>query len=433
MEATLPSINQTICGNWTELDVDTYNKLPFYLDKAEAASRGKFNTYEALLTDTVAWKPNMGDTMKLVLTEKAPVIAQERRPVSLRVEAKGDYYNVRERTSTAQLVHQKFFSPNFRFLASFQDFLRGEILPTRKTVEEQIAVFKEQVYRTYMWDYAPKVFVAGYGLVDAPVGRDANGASLKTAAWLQNEVIAKIPADGFCSYQMFADLISCGIEEIGMTPYEGNDAPTDGKISLYEKYCVTMSHEARWQLVNDPWVKENRVISQDLYNAQFKPTPFDQVMSRIERYPLRWAIDANMSPSVVAPETIDETTNRTIPNPSYAKLGGSPFEMGAFWGQRGGFRRISVGPPPEYFAGQTNDPTRIAGMDWNGRVYATKNFPIPCIDANGNQQLDLNSFGEYMRWQAHLALGIVGVNTQNYVPFVFKRRRSVSTTGLPGQ
>jgi hypothetical protein len=433
----MPAVDQTICGAWTELDLSYYNRLPYYFEAAMAEKRGDFQTYEPL-TDTVAWKPNMGDTMRLVLTEDAPVLTQERRPNRLSTEAKGDYYNVRERTSDAFLTHQKFFSPNFRFLSSFQDFLKGQIGPTRKTIERQIAYFKNQAYRAYMWDYAPYVYVVGYGKVAAPVGRDANGASLKTNAWLQNAVLANIPADGFLSYAAFADMISVAIEEIGMTPYEGEDAPTSGKISLYEKYCATMSREARWQLVNDPWVKENRVISQDLYNSQFQPVPYDQVLSRIEKFPLRWYTDSDMLPALAAPETIDQTTNRTIPNPTYANLAGavgacSPFEAGAFWGAKGGYRRISVGPPPEYFAGQTTDPAKIAGMDWNGKVYATKNFPIPCVDANGATQLDLNSFGEYMRWQAHLTLGIVGVNTQNYMPFIFRRRRGVSTTGLPGQ
>jgi len=68
-------------------------------------------------------------------------------------------------------------------------------------------------------------------------------------------------------------------------------------------------------------------------------------------------------------------------------------------------------------------------MEWNGRVYATKNFPIQCTDSNGATQLDLNSFGEYMRFQASLTAGCVAINPQNAVPMIARRRKGVTTTG----
>lgn len=438
----MPAIDQNICAYWPEQSQDFYNRLPYYLDKAEASSRAKYETFEPLLTDTIDWKPNMGDTMKLVITEKPPVLRQTTRPNSIRVEAKGDIFNVRERTSTAQLVHQKFFSPKFRFLAAFQDFMKGQLMPTRSAIEEQIRVFKDVFYRTYMWDYAPVVYVAGYGPINAPVGVDASGNSLKTAAWIAS-CLNSLPNDGYLTYQELFNVSSCAVQERGMEPYSGGVTKGNGGATdLTDQFCLVTSYEGYAQFVNDAWVKENRPQLMNIVNDKFKPTPFGTIMARMERYPFRWSLDANNTPTEQAPETIitdanSAEYNRTIPNPAYAKLDGavgtcSPIEVGWLLGKNGGFRRINTGAPPEMFAGSTSDPAKIAGMEWNGRVYATKNFPIQCTDSNGATQLDLNSFGEYLRFQAQLTLGCVSVNPQNVMPIIYRRRRGVTTTGLPG-
>ena len=439
----MPAIDQNICAYWPEQDQNTYNKLPYYLDKAEASARKKWETWEPLLTDTIDWKPNMADTLKLVITEDSPVLRQSARPQSIATEAKGDIFNVRERTSTASLVWQKFFSPKFRFLPAFQDFMKGQLVPTRKNIEMQITWFKEAFYRTYMWDYSPYVYVMGVGLVAAPVGRDASGNSLKTAAWLeavfQGGVTPVEGAAGLPGYMTYANLYNAvgACQEIrGLEPYEGDSAPGDSGMSLSEKFCLVCSREAYTQFVNDPWVKENRMLTLDIVNSKFKPTPFGMVVARMEKYPLRWKVAAdNLSPTEPAPETIvtdasSSEYNRTLPNPDYSLIKNSPFEVPWLMGKNGGYRRINVGAPPEFFAGSTTDPAKIAGMEWNGRVYATKNFPIQCTDSNGATQLDLNSFGEYMRFQASLTAGCVAINPQNAVPMIARRRKGVTTTGV---
>jgi len=433
----MPAIDQNICAYWPEQDQNTYNKLPFYLDSAEASKRKRWETFEPLLTDTIDWKPNMADTLKLIITEDTPVLRQSARPNSIAVEAKGDIFNVRERTSQASLVWQKFFSPKFRFLPSFQDYMKGQLVPTRKNIEMGQTHFKEVFYRTYMWDYSPFVYVAGRGLVPAPVGRDANGNSLKTAAWIESILQDPIPP-GYLTYGTCYDFMAAAQEERGMEPYEGDSAPGDGGFSLNEKFCLVTSREGYTQFVNDPWVKENRPIQLDIVNSRFKPSPMGMLMCRTERFPLRWTITSDQqSPTENAPETIvtdvnSSEYNRTLPNPLYALMANAPFEVGWLFGKNGGYRRINVGAPPEFFAGGVTDPAKIAGMEWNGRIYATKNFPIQCTDANGATQLDLNSFGEYMRWQSSLVLGCVPVNPQNVIPVIYKRRRGITTTGLPG-
>lgn len=434
----MPALDQTICAKWPQQDQNFYNKLPYYLDAAEASKRGTWEVYEPILTDTLPWQPNMGDTLKLVMTEMPPVLRQSARPGSIANQAKGDYFNVRERTSTTSLVWQKFFSPNFRFLPAFQDFMNGQLVPTRKAIEAQIRWYKEAFYRAYIWDYAPFVYVCGVGVVEAPVGRDANGASNKTAAWIQAQ-LQTIPADkGYLTYQEQYNALTAFIEDIGAEPYEGDSiVGASGKGDLTEQYVIIQSRESYMQQVNDPWVKENRKLDLDIVNSRFKPTPFGMLTSRIEKYPLRWKVDADLVPTEPAPETIVTDANsaqygRTLPNPDYSKVVNAPFEVPILFGRGGGIKRITVGAPPDMFAGSTADPAKIAGMEWNGRVYATKNIPVQCIDAAGNQQLDLNSFGEWLRWQSSLILGAISVNPHNVMPMIARRRRGVTTTGLPG-
>ena len=432
----MPAIDQNICANWPEQDVDTYERLPYFLDKAEASKRKKWETWEPLLTDTINWKANEGDTMRLIVTEDAPVLRQSARPVGMRVEAKGDIFTVRERATEASLVHHKFFSLKYRFLSAFQDFMKGQLMPTRKNIEMGITHFKEMYYRTYMWDWSPVVFVMGRGPVDAPVGYNDDGTPKKDAAWLKS-IFEHAQKPGYLSYDNVIDAAGCALEERGMEPYEGDSAPSDNGGALSEKLCLITDREGYLSFANDPWVKENKNDQLDIVNSKFKPTPIGMILARMEKYPLRWNYNAdNATPTENAPETIVESgpeKGRTITDPAYGLIANSPYACAWMLGKSGGYRRINVGPPPEFFAGSTSDPAKIAGMDWNGRVYATKNFPIKCVDGNGVEQLDLNSFGEYMRWQAALALGIVGVNTQNTMPLIYLRRRlRLTTSGLPG-
>lgn len=425
---TIPAIDQNLAGVWTEQDQNQYNKLPYYLELDSTERRKRFSVWPNLLTDTIKWKPNMADTMKMVITEESPLLRQEARPNSIAVAPKTDISTVKERAVTASLAWQRFVSPNCRFLPSYQDFVKEQLSPTRKSVEKDRDWFEECFYRTYVWDYSPRVFVAGYGLVTVPVGRSGT-TSLKTSAILQY-LAGLCPSNGFLTYQHMFDIIDEAQQTIGMTPYEGSNLPKGADESIDDKFCLVQSNESFRQWVNDPWVKENRVLTTDIVNKPYKGSVQGSYMSRIERNPLRWA-QANdgtitlPSPEVTVMNNDQNELNRTMPNPLYAKITNSQFELAWLVGGRH-YRRIETGAPPEFFAGGTGDPQKLAGMNWNGLIYSNKNFLMYEADSNGTPVPSINEFGHYMRWQGELSLGMIGPNAHNILPILYRRRRGIS-------
>ena len=172
----------------------------------------------------------------------------------------------------------------------------------------------------------------------------------------------------------------------------------------------------------------------NIINSAFKGPLWDTVLGRIERYPMRYEVDANMNPTITTPEVSELNPNapdygRTKPNPDYSRVDSSPIEIAWLIGGKN-YKRISSGPPPEFFAGSASDPQKIAGMQWNGQVYPTKNFLIPCKDASGNITQKMNDRGRYMKFMASLILGCLPLHTFNVMPIIFRRRRGVTTTAV---
>ena len=427
----LPSIDQNLVAVWSEQDQNLYAKLPYYFEKMDAEMRGRYSVWEKLLPDRVSWTPNMANTMRAVMVEKTPVIRQEARPNSIQTNPLRDIYNVRERTVDAVLYWHQFVSPHFRFLSAFQDFMKGNLVPTRKNIEEQIRIYTDAFYRTYIWDYSPYVYVAGYGLIAAPVGRNADGTSKKDLDWVA-DCVNKLPADGHVTFQELFKIANVADDEIGMTPYEGSGQPGGDSQPLNERFCFVTSSQVWNNFVNDPWLKENRPLNMNIVTEAYKGDFFGKIRCKMEKYPLRYALDANKAVSLPVPETVDtETTsaefNRTRPGLDYAKAATAPIEVGWYVGGKS-YKIIDSGPPPEFFAGGTSDPQKLAGMQWNGQVYGTKDFLIPAKDAAGNTWWDTNNFGHYMRFQAEKTFGIINPNAQNILPVLHLRRHpSVST------
>lgn len=436
----IPALDQILCNVWPELPTNLYQKYDYYLVKAEAERRKNFQSWTNLISDTVNWTPNMATTMRAVMVEDAPIMRQSARPRYITTDPLEDIFMVRERIAEARLQWQDFSSPYFQFLPSFQDFMKGNLVPTRKTIERQIMIYEDLFYRTFAWDNSPNVYVAGEGLVSAPVGVDASGNSNKTAAWLQAQLQAA-PANNFLTAQELFNAASVFTQEVGATPNSGDGLPDGDNKILDEKFVLLCSNEMWMQLTNDPWIKENRPLAMNIVNSAFKGPLFDTIVGRIERYPIRYQVDANMSPTEAAPEVSEVNPNapdygRTKPNLNYARIGndststdGSPIEVAWLIGGKN-YKRINSGPPPEFFAGSASDPSKIAGMQWNGQVYPTRNFLIPCKDSDGNVQYKMNDRGRYMKFMGSLILGALPLNPFNIMPIVFRRRRGVTTTAV---
>lgn len=403
-----------------------YAQLPYYLELAKTQYRQRFSVWPKLLGKR-AWQKNQGDTMKAVMIEPTPVLRQFAEPNLLAQTPKVDLISVRERTTTAKLHWQDFMSPVFGWQPSFESFLKGHIAPSMDNINKQVMLFEEFFLRGYIWNYAPYVYIAGYGLVDAP--QAATAAEGKDDAWVQAQIakLMGVARGGDLSFKEIYHAQSIFAEDIGATPFEGSGTPSGDSAPLNEKYCLVQSSES-WNVnIDDPWLKENRPLNMNIVNGAYKGDFFGRVVSRLERYPLRIAIDNDGAPTYNAPETQELNPDspqygRTFPNPLYAKLDQSPVEI-AFLVGGASYDKIDPGTPPPDFA----KPLDGREMDWSGKTYLTKNFLVPCETAAGATFYDANSFGRYLRLQSSWAGGIIGTNAFNILPIMFKRKRILST------
>lgn len=444
-EQTLPALDQNLCNVWAELDPNQYQKYAFYLVKAELEMRKRFQIWTNILSNTIPWTPNMATIMRTVLVEKSPILRQSARPNYVTVDPMTDIFNVRERTAETRLQWQDFESPHFSFLPSFQDFMQGNLVPTRQNIEEQVRIYEDLFYRTAIWDNSPNLYVCGNtGIVQAPTGVTASGntlSSAKTPAWLYTNTMGQTGGVGYLTYQELFNAAQVFAQEVGATPHMGDGGPNGENQILDQKYLLVCSNEAWMQFTNDPWIKENRPLSMNIINNAFKGPLFDTIVARIEDKPLRFAVAADPALSDTpitepAPDTVETNPNaqdygRTKPNPAYTKLDQAEYEVAWLIGGKH-YRRVQTGPPPEVFAGSVDDPSKIAGMNWNGKIYATRNFLIPCKDSAGNVQQKLNDRGRYVRFQGSLALGILAQHPFNIMPIIFRRRRGTTTTAVAG-
>lgn len=436
-EQSIPAIDQVLCNVWPEIPTDLYQKYSFYLVKAEAEKRKWKQTWTNLITDTVAWTPNMGTIMRSVIVEDAPIIRAEARPRYITSDPLEDIFMTQERLAEARLQWQDFSTPHFQFVPSFQDFMKGHLVPARKTLERQVMVYEDLFYRTFAWDNAPYLYVAGQGLQEVPTGVTVSSGNLvsnKTAAVLQNLILTGTGGPGYLTLQELFNTAAVFAEEVGATPYSGDGLPDGDNKIVDQKFVLLCSNEAWMQFTNDPFVKENRPLAMNILNSAFKGPLWDTLVGRIEQYPKRFKVDANMVPTETVPETRDANPaspeyNRTKPLAEYKRVDQSPFEIAWLIGGAN-YKRINSGPPPEFFAGPTNDPSKLAGMSWNGQIYPTRNFLIPCKDSDGNVQYKTNDRGRYIKWQGSLNLGCLPLHPFNVMPILFRRRRGVTSTGV---
>lgn len=431
----IPSINQNICGQWTEQEVNLYNKLPFYLLAAEAKYRQSWITYKPLLGE-VAWKANSGNTMRRVMNEPTPVMRQESIPNLLADDPLADVINYRERIADAKLRMQDFVSPHFQYLPEFQDFMK-HIDNTVENINKQIIIFEDMFYRTMLFHWAPFVYIVGKGLVAAPQGDpNTSGTGGKTNAWLQAQ-IAQIGQPGGLSFQEIWRAFNSFETEVGATPYEGTGKPAGDSNPLNERYCLTLGTQEWNQLVDDPWLKENRPLNMNIVTDAFKGDFFGRIRCKLERYPLYYAVDDDFSPSQYAPEVTELNPDSpqygiTMPNPGYARSSDSsgngvcsPIGVAFMFGGQAA-DVIKTGPPPAEFVRDLDQGAAVK-MNWNGKTYLTKDFLVPCKTSDGGITQRMNEFGRYLRAQSSLALGISLINPRNCMPILFKRRVGITT------
>ena len=422
----LPAIDQNVCGQWTQVDKDYYNKLPYYLTGFQSDYLKKWQKWGKILPKRLKWQPNMGATMRRVAQEWSPNIRQEAIPQLISDVPTTDVTFTRERSFDVQVYRHRFQTREFWFLPEWQDFFR-HLEHEYEDLQQQITNYYELFLRTRVFHHSPSVYLAGVGLTNAPTGiPNAAGTAAKSDAtissWLEQ------PIEPLTLTEIFK-VISVAMNQVGMTPYKGSGMPQENK-GLDVQYKLLMDNEAFLQFTNDPWAKENRMLTVDITNNTFKGSLFGMVQCDFERYPLRYKYAAG-TVTRPNPETVLESAsqleqnNRTAPNPDYTT--NAQYGVAFLIGGDGGYDAMDVGPPPATF---TKSVESVKGMNWNGKADWTKKFLIQCKNGDGTAVTELNeTWGEHMRAQAQLAMSIAPSNAYNVLPIIYKRNIGLTTVG----
>jgi hypothetical protein len=416
----LPAIDQNVCGQWTQVDKDYYNSLPYYLVKFTADYRKRWAKWQNSFRTKLRWQPNMGDTMRLAAQEWSPVIRQEAHPSLLSATPTTDINFTRERTMDVNIYRHRFQTREFWFLPEFQDFF-NHLEHEYEDLQKQITVYEDAFLRTRVFHHSPFVYVCGVGLVDAPTGiPNAAGTAAKTNAWLAQQFEQDVQP--LTAREVFK--IGAIVEnQLGMTPYNGSGLPKENE-GLDIRYKLLMDPEVFMTMTGDSYIQGAKTDSLDLVTKTFKGSLFGMVASDFERYPLRYKYAAN-TVTIPAPEIVSEAVQseekyRTRPNPDYSV--NAQYGV-AFWMGGESYKPLDVGPPPSMFSKSIEG---AVGMNWNGKPRWTKDFLIKCKDGDEAAQYELNTtWGEHMRAQAQLAMGIAPLNAYNVVPILYKRQTGV--------
>lgn len=362
---------------------------------------------------TKDWKENMGDTMQGVRVEPTPKVRSFFRPERVTARAKKDVFDQRENQERSHVHWHKFESMLIYFLRNWQDFIKDQIKPAMKDIDEQIVYNNEIFHRTVMWDRAPYVYVCGVGLVAAPhSGPPDYTASPKSDAWIADR-LDSITTVGLDAAQLHNAYLSA-VEDLGVYPFNGaaSGEPKENDI-LQGNYVWVTDRETFGQIIWDPAYERLKSQNDNHLTGKFKGPLFGSLLSRAEQYPIRFKEDG----SSVEPEVVNDPGGDPQPNPNYTGLNDSPYGVAWLLGGEA-YNTVKVGPPPESFRGGAS-AKQVKGMNWNGKTYLTDNILIKDDDGN----YDTNSYGEYLRGQGTLTMGSLPARPRNSIPILYRRKR----------
>ncbi len=430
----VPAINQSICAGWSQQNVDTFQKYPFWLAKTQVEIMEEWSTWSKV-TGSIKWKPNMGDTMRGVRLTPSPNLRQFAFPNRINTNPKVDILGLRDTSVNEPIYTHRFQSQVIKFLGDFQDFMGSSVEPTREDIQKKIARFGDIYTRGKVFHRSPFVWIPnrttdinGEG-VPAPYSEDGNdaGTTGKTTNWLQARV-AELGQPGNLSLDTISRLLPFISTTIGAPVFMGSNKPGNAG-GLTGKYLLICSDEAYTRFSFDPYVKANRALDLNIVTAGFTGDLFGRIVCKLEDKPLRLAADGTFP----APETREENPampnyGETVPNPYYTEITNAPYEIAFLCGAKG-YDTIDVGPPPSAFA--NGGPALGFGkMIWNGEVFINKNLLVPCLNEAGTLVYEPNVYGEYLDIRAWATYGCVPKQPRYIVPIIFKRvRGNGGTTG----
>lgn len=431
---SIPAIDANICSGWTEQQVDLYNKLPFYLAKMQVEHQSTWATWRKFL-GTRKWQRNMGDTLKAVTKEPSPHVRQFFTPALLSAAPKKDVVDVRERTATAQVRRHRHESLNLNFVPDFQDFLTDHVDAAGQDILEKQTRAEDLFYRSQIFYQSPKVAIAGRAaglMVNAPMDiatesrvagvTTLTGVNAKSTAWNQAQ-IASLGADGRANFAFLNRLLTIAENDERIRPYTGSDIPKQDQ-GLSGKFAIVIPSELFSQFTFDPYLQQNKNCNLDVVNGRFQGSLFGRITCIIEDKPIFMKEDgtfADPETRVLDPNAFNY--GESVPNETYTSLDdtGSPYAWGFFVGAEG-YEVIDVGPPPSAFSGN-GMPKGFGKMFWNGEIMITKNLLVPCPTDDNVNNVELNVYGEYLKFISQTTYAILGKQKRNIIPFLYERTR----------
>lgn len=430
---SIPAIDANVCSGWTEQQIDLYNKLPFYLAKMQVDYRSYWATWNKFVGSR-KWQRNMGDTLKAVTKEPSPHLRQTARPAVLSSAPKKDVVDVRERTAQAQVRRQRFESLNLNFIPDFQDFMTDHVDAAGQDILEKQTRFEDLFYRTQIFEQSPKTVAAnsGLGLVAAPQGActeatvagvtTTTGATGKSSAWMQTQ-IAALGANAGLGFNALNQILVAAENDERIRPFTGNDIAQQDK-GMTGKFVLVCSSELFNSFTFDPYLQANKNCDLDVVNGRFQGSLFGRITCIMEDLPYRITENGTfVAPEIRILDPNADNYGESIPNPYYYGLDdtASPYEWAYLVGAEG-YENIEVGPPPSQFA-SSGMPKGFGKMFWNGEIMMTKNILVPCPTDDNANAVEMNNYGEYLRFISQCVYGILGKQKRNIIPILFKRSR----------
>lgn len=403
---------------WTPQEQGLYNQMPIFLNKQQVKYQKLYDVWGKFLKPQ-RWTPNTGTLMRGVRKERSPILRGQALPRPMTQEPTKDVIEVREVTNDTQLYRKNFESDLIHFLPSFNDFLTDHVDATNRDMVEKITVYKDLFYRTAIFHGAPKVWVCGVGLVNAPHWTGQTIALSKTADWLQEQCALAGPL----TLQEIKKIGTALYSDVGAVPFSSDvlGDGTDGA-GLKMKYGLLTSTEVWDSFTNDDsYLLNNKKLDLDIVTGPFTGSLFGRFTSMFERFPIHIANDG----SIPAPETLEENADaynygETVPGPNHVA---APWAVSHAIGWEA-YKGVVPGAPPRLFTGDlTMD--KFNGMEWSGKVHMTRNVLIRELDAGGATVLDTNKRGEYLQLYSDLVMGVTPVYRRNIVPIIYLRTRPV--------
>lgn len=344
-----------------------------------------------------------------------------------------DIYQVTESVEQASLFKHRSESYQFNFIPNFQVFWKTYLQFANNDIVEKIALSNNQFIETNLWYTTPNVWMCGTGLVQAPTlagNSTYDAAGSKTAAWTIANTNGAGPGTGCTDALTLRNVYRVVMslqEDMGAPSFSGvKNMPKDNE-GVKGKYVLLTSSETFLNWTFDPDVQTLKPLNLDLLFNDFKGSLFGTTTCKILKYPVRfntvnildgagatlWAAG-----TPIAPEVFDATDNKWKPNPYYTSLVSAPYEVSWILGDSV-CRTVKVGPPPKEFATTNMAANKFYPLKWNGEVRLTDQFLIQY--ANGD--LDLNSYGEQLKFQSQLVYGYLPGERRFAIAIIHQRVR----------